>query len=410
MQMRWFTIADVPDIWQRLAAVGLCTKQTGMDNIRNICGCPVAGLTPHEMLDASAVAREFTHLFLDNKAFTNLPRKFNVTITGCMENCCHAETQDIGLVPSVRDLEGQSVAGFNVAVGGKQGSGGFTPAASLNVFVRPQDAARLCAEIVLIFRDHGLRETRTRSRLAFLIQERGALWFRAELEKRWGQPLLQAGPELRKKHHVDHLGIHPQRRHALDEGPALFYAGLLVPVGRITTAQMRGVADLAERYGNGELRLTVQQNVIIPNIPEHKLAAFTEEPLVKELPFDPSPIMRGLVTCTGTDYCHMALIDTKDWALKIARRLEERTAGHKIQPLSIHLSGCSAGCALHSTATIGLQGCRTRVEGQIVDAAHVCVNGKSGPQTQLASDLMYDVPCDQLAEALEPLVKYLPRS
>src|SRR5207247_7574111 len=221
-----------------------------------------------------------------------------------------------------------------------------TPAATLDVFVRPADAARLCAEIVLIYRDHGPRESRTKARLAFLIEERGAGWFRAELERRWGQPLLRAGPELRKKHHVDHLGIHPQRRSALDEGPPLFYAGLLVPVGRITTAQMRGLADLAERYGNGELRLTVQQNVIVPNIPENKLGAFTDEPLLKELPFDPSPIMRGLVTCTGTDYCHLALIDTKDWAIRVARDLE-RTRGKKVSPLTIHLSGCSAGCALH---------------------------------------------------------------
>src|SRR5262249_4974588 len=108
IQMRWFTIADIPDIWQRLAEVGLGSKQTGMDNVRNVCGCPVAGLTPHEMLDASAVSREFTRLFEGNKDFTNLPRKFNVTITGCLENCCHAETQDLALVPSVRDLEGQS--------------------------------------------------------------------------------------------------------------------------------------------------------------------------------------------------------------------------------------------------------------------------------------------------------------
>jgi ferredoxin-nitrite reductase len=410
IQLRWFTIADLPDIWRRLADVGLGSKQTGMDNVRNVCGCPVAGLTPHEMLDASGVAREFSSLFVDNKAFTNLPRKFNVTITGCLENCCHAETQDIGLVPSVRDLEGQSVAGFNVLVGGKQGSGGYTPAKALNVFVRPADAARLCGAIVGIFRDHGARASRTKARLAFLLEERGADWFRSELEKRWGKPLEHAGPELRKKHHVDHLGIHPQRRTARDEGKPLFYAGLLVPVGRITTPQLRGVADLAERHGNGELRLTVQQNVIVPNIPEDRLGAFTDEPLLHELPFDPSPVMRGLVACTGTDYCHMALIDTKDWALKVARKLEERVAGHKVQPLSIHLSGCSAGCALHSAATIGLQGCRTRVNGEIVDAVHVCVNGKTGPKTQTANDLMYDVPCDQLAEALEPLVKYLPRS
>jgi ferredoxin-nitrite reductase len=410
IQLRWFTIADMPDIWRRLDAVGLGSKQTGMDNIRNVCGCPLAGLTPHEMLDASDVCREFTQIFLHNKDFTNLPRKFNVTITGCLENCCHAETQDIGLVPSVRDLEGQSVPGFNVSVGGKQGSGGYTPAKSLDVFVRPEDAARLCGQIVLIYRDHGPRDTRNKARLAFLIQERGAPWFRAELERRLVQPLLTAGPDLRKKHHVDHLGIHPQRRSALADRPQLYYAGLLVPVGRITTAQMRAVANLAERYGNGQLRLSVQQNVIVPNIPEDKLGAFTEEPILKELSFDPSPIMRGLVTCTGIDYCHMALIETKDWAIRIAKDLEERTRGHKVAPLSIHMSGCSAGCALHQTATIGMQACRTRVNGEVVDAAHVCVSGKSGPVAKGASDLMYDVPCTELARALEPLVRYLPRT
>src|SRR5207237_354583 len=182
-----------------------------------------------------------------------------------------------------------------------------------------------------------------------------------------------------------------------------------VPVGRITTAQMRGVADLAERYGDGDIRLTVQQNLLIANIPETKLGAFTEEPLLKELPFDPSPIMRGLVSCVGSDYCHFALIETKGWAIKVARELEERTRGQKIAPLTIHWSGCPAGCGMHQVSTLGLQACRSRVNGETVDAAHVCVNGKSGPNARIADDLMYDVPCDELGGALESLVKYLPR-
>jgi nitrite reductase (NADH) large subunit len=409
IQLRWFTIGDVPDIWRRLEEVGLNSKQTGMDNVRGVCGCPLAGLTPHELFDASAVAREFTELFLDNKAYTNLPRKFNVTITGCLENCCHAETQDLALVPSYRELEGRQVNGFNVLVGGKQGSGGYTPAARLNVFVAPDEAARLCGEVVQIFRDHGPREARNRARLAFLLQDRGAAWFRGELERRWGRPLHHAGPDIRKPHHVDHLGIHPQRTQHGPEVPALYSCGLLVPVGRITTAQMRGVADLAERYGNGAIRLTVQQNLIIPNVPEDKLGALTEEPLLQELPFDPSPIMRGLVSCVGSDYCHFALIETKGWAVRVARELERRTAGRKVAPLTIHWSGCPAGCGLHQVSTIGLQGCRSRVNGEVVDAAHVYVNGKSGPGARLATDLMYDVPCEQLVDALEPLVKYLPR-
>jgi ferredoxin-nitrite reductase len=245
--------------------------------------------------------------------------------------------------------------------------------------------------------------------MAFLIEDRGIAWFRNELEKRLGKPLLKAGTDMRKKQHVDHLGIHPQKRHAGDEGPNLFYVGFLVPVGRITTAQLRGVADLAERYGNGDIRVTVGQNLIIPNIPENRIGALTEEPLFQELPFDPSPIMRGLVACTGNDYCGLALIDTKGYAIEVAKELEKRTQGAKLQPLTMHWSGCPAGCGLHQVATIGLQGCRSRVNGEVVDATHVCVKGQAGPKPMLATDLMYDVPISRLVDALEPLVKYLPR-
>jgi nitrite reductase (NADH) large subunit len=411
IQLRWFTLADVPDIWRRLEEVGLHSKQTGMDNVRGVCGCPVAGLTPHELLDASPVIRELDDLLLGNKEYSNLPRKFNVTITGCLENCCHTETQDIGLVPAYRELDGVQVNGFNVLVGGKQGSGGYRPASPLDVFVRREEAARLCVAIVGIFRDHGARTSRPRARLAFLVEDRGVAWFRKELEQRWDRPLLKAGADLRKKHHVDHLGIHPQKRQPPHvEGPQLFYVGMLVPVGRITTAQVRAVADLAERYGSGDVRVTVGQNLIIPNIPENLVGALSDEPLFRELPFDPSPILRGLVACTGTDYCAMALIETKGYAIEVARELEKRTAGKKILPLTIHWSGCPAGCGLHQVSTIGLQGCRSRVNGEVVDAAHVCVKGQAGPNPVVATDLMYDVPITQLVDALEPLVSYLPRS
>jgi nitrite reductase (NADH) large subunit len=410
IQLRWFTLADLPDIWRRLDAVGLHSKQTGMDNVRGIIGCPLGGLTPHELLDASPVIDEFNTILLGNKEFTNLPRKFNVTITGCLENCVHAETQDIGLVPAYRELEGMQVNGFNVLVGGKQGSGGYRPATPLDAFVPPDEAARLCAEITRLFRDHGSRETRNRARLAFLIEDRGIAWFRAELTRRWGKPLHKAGTDLRKKHHTDHLGIHPQKPPGVEDPCIQLHSvGLLVPVGRITSAQMRGVADLSEAYGDGQLRLTVQQNVVIANVPESRIGAITMEPLLQELRHDPSPVMRGLVTCTGIDFCHLALIDTKGWALEVARDLEEKTQGHKIQPLSIHWSGCSAGCGLHQAATIGLQGCRSRVHGRVVDAVHVCAKGKTGPNPEVAADLMWDVPCDNLADALLPLVKHLPR-
>ena len=185
----------------------------------------------------------------------------------------------------------------------------------------------------------------------------------------------------------------------------------LVPVGRITTAQMRSVADLAERYGNGDMRITVgTEPRSSPTSPKPRIGALADEPIFKELPYDPSPIMRGLVACTGNDYCGMALIETKGYALQVARELEERTAGQQGAAADDPLVGLSGGCGMHQVATIGLQGCRSRVNGQVVDAAHVCVKGQAGPTPVVATDLMYDVPIARLADALEPLVTYLPRS
>jgi nitrite reductase (NADH) large subunit len=406
VQMRWFTIGDVPQIWEELEAVGLTTLQTGMDNVRGVCGCPAGGITPSELFDATPVADEFTQMLVGNKEFTNLPRKFNVTITGCLDNCCHPETQDIGLVPAVKEIDGQQVSGFNVLAGGKQGSGGYTPAANLDVFVAPSEAAELCKQITFIFRDHGARETRTRARLAFLIEDRGVPWFRRELERRAGRRLPAAGADQRKKKHTDHVGVFRQKQAGLN------YVGLCVPVGRITSKQMRGVADLADRYGTGEIRLTVGQNVILPGVPDAKIGDLTEEPLLQELSYNPSPVMRGLVSCTGIDYCHMALIETKGWSIEVAKQLEKKLGGdlEKVAPLSIHWSGCPAGCGLHQVSTIGLQGCRTRLaNGEIVDAAHVFVGGSTGPKARIATELMHDVPCDQLVDSLKSLVKHAAR-
>jgi nitrite reductase [NAD(P)H] large subunit len=406
VQMRWFSIRDVPEIWEQLSNVGLTSAQTGMDNVRGVCGCPVAGITPNELIDASAVAQQFTDMLVGNRDFTNLPRKFNVTITGCLDNCCHPETQDIALVPAVKEIDGQPVTGFNVLVGGKQGSGGYRPASKLDVFVLPDEAAELCKHTVFIFRDHGAREARNRSRLAFLIDERGDAWFRRELEQRWGRPLRTAGSDQRKKQHTDHVGIYRQKQ------PGLNYVGLLVPVGRVTTDQMRRIASIAEQYGDGQIRLTTEQNIVITGVPDAKVGDLTQEPLLRELQYNPTAIMRGLVSCTGIDYCHLALIETKGWAIEIARKLEERlgTDVDRLEPLTIHWSGCPAGCGMHQVSSIGLQGCRSRqASGEIVDSAHVFVRGSTGPQARVATELLNDVPCSRLTDALLPLVKYLPR-
>ncbi len=398
IQLRWFAIHDVPEIWERLKAVDLISLQTGMDNIRGVIGCPVAGLTPNELFDASPVVREFTQIFLGNKAYTNLPRKFNVTITACKEACTHAEAQDIALTPAMKEIDGAKINGFNVAVGGKMGSGGYRIASPLNIFVTAQEAAAVCSHIVLIFRDHGARELRTKARLAFLIENWGVEKFRKELERRVDRPLASAGIDQRAPKHTDHIGVFRQKQAGLN------YIGLAVPVGRMTSEQMLEVADLAENYGNGQLRLTVGQNIIIPNVPDSKIGELTSEPVLQVLRYDPSEVMRGLVSCTGMDYCHFALIETKGWALKTARTLEEKLG--KTQPLSMHWSGCPAGCGNHTAADIGLLGKNIKVNGEIIEAVDVFAGGSTGCEPNLPVKLMEDVPCKDVPDVIAGLVKH----
>ncbi len=399
IQLRWFQIEHVPEIWARLRDVGLITLQTGQDNIRNVIGCPVAGLTPNELFDASPVVRQFTEMILGNKAYTNLPRKFNVAITGCKENCTHAESQDIALTPATKELAGAEVHGFNVAVGGKMGSGGYRIASPLDLFVTLDEAAEICSHITLIFRDHGAREARTRARLAFLIEDWGVEKFREVLEERAGHPLPSAGRDAREPNkRTDHIGIFRQKQTGLN------YVGLAVPAGRVTTDHLLEVARLAYVYGKGEVRITTGQNLIIPNVPEQKLGDLTEEPLLRELRYDPSEIMKGLVSCTGIDYCHFALIETKEKALQTARYLEQKLPNKK--PITMHWSGCPSGCGNHAVADIGLLGRTVKVDGKIVDAVDVFVGGSAGPEPNPALKLLEGIPCDDLPQVLEGLIRH----
>ncbi|PYN03729.1 MAG: ferredoxin--nitrite reductase [Candidatus Rokuibacteriota bacterium] len=402
VQLRWVTVEGVPEVIARLEAAGLSSLQTGMDNIRGIVGCPATGLAPTELLDTAPIAAAFQRIFLGNKAFTNLPRKFNVTITGCLEHCTGGETQDISMTPAVATVGGEDVAGFNVAVGGKQGSGGPRFATALDAFVTPGEAAELCAAIALIFRDHGPREARSRARLAFLVDEWGGERFRKELETRIGRDLSPAGRDARGTKTTDHVGIFRQRQ------PGLSYVGLKTPVGRVTGDQLLELARIAERYGRGELRFTPSQNVLIPHVPDAVLGELTAEPLLKALPYNPSEIQRGLVSCTGTDFCNLALIDTKARAMALARALEQRLGATR--PLTVRWSGCPASCGNHHTADVGLQGCKVKVDGKIVDGVHVFVGGRGGRDPRAAEKILEDVPCDALPEALDRLVRFFPRS
>src|SRR5215471_16206558 len=275
VELRGFAIENVQTIWEKLRQVDLHSLQTGMDNVRNINGCPLAGLSQNELLDASPVVFELESAIVGkdgNPEFTNLPRKFNVTVTGCLDNCTLNESQDIALVPA-RSAER---LGFNILVGGKMGSGGFTPASALNVFVEPHEAAGAVAELVRIYRDCGPRETHTRCRLAFLIEEWGIDRLRQELAARLGRTLEAGGNDARGQGQADHLGISPQKQ------PEVVSVGLCIPAGRMNPAQIEELAFLSDTYGNGQVRCTTGQNVILVNVPRQRVEALLKEQLLKK--------------------------------------------------------------------------------------------------------------------------------
>ena len=396
VELRGFTLETVPEILERLRRVDLHSLQTGMDNVRNINGCPLAGRTRGELLDASPIVRDLDQRLVGadgNPEFANLPRKFNVTITGCLDNCTHAESQDIALVPAVL---GERI-GFNVLVGGKMGSGGFTVAKPLNVFIGPSGAADVVTELIRIYRDHGPRDARGRCRFAFLIDEWGLSRLRAVLTERMGRELGLAGRDARSSRHADHLGVWRQR-----EGEAVS-VGLCVPTGRVTAAEMWQLASLADTYGSGQLRLTTAQNVIIPDVVIDRLPEMMRERLLIKFSHSASPFVRGLVTCIGTDFCNLALIDTKGPALALAQQLEARlgTAG---APLTMHWSGCPAGCGNHQAADIGLRGHRATIDGKVVDAVAVYVRGRTGPNAAAGEQILDAVAVDALPEVVERLI------
>lgn len=400
IQLRWITIEQVPVVFERLRMVGLTSQQSGMDNVRNYVGCPIAGLDPNEVIDASPLTRALQDAILGNRAYSNLPRKFNISISGCREDCSHAQANDLGFTPATGP---NGEVGFNIWIGGALGGKEPRIGEPLDAFVRPYEVVDVSRCILEVFRDCGSRESRLEARLKVLLRQRGVAWFREQVEERLGRPLARAGRDQVRSHGGDHIGVHRQRQ------PGRMYVGLSVPVGRIRGEQLRELARLADTYGAGEVRLTPDQNVLLPYIAEEAVATLLREPLLEELRPNPSPVMRGLVSCTGNDYCHFSLIDTKGRALELAaaldRELGEQPAGRRMR---IHISGCPHACGQHQIADIGLQAARVRRDGQIHDAADVFLGGRLGADGRLAEKVRDNVTFDELPVWLAGVLRQTP--
>ena len=397
IQLRWLTLPVIPEILARLERAGITTLQSGMDNVRNFIGCPIAGLDPAEVIDTTPLIRALQRALVGKREFTNLPRKFNVSIAGCREDCGHAQTQDLGFVPATHEFDGRRVVGFNVLVGGALGGTSPRLATPLDVFLRPEEVVDFFTALLLVYRDNGPREQRTKSRIKWLVAEWGEERLRDEVEERIGHDLRRAGRVETIHNAGNHLGVHPERTLNVN------FVGLHVPVGRVTADQLDELGRLADEYGAGELRLTVDQNVVIPHVTDARLDRLLAEPLLQELRPNPPPVWRNLVCCTGNDYCHFSAIDTKGHAVALARDLENR--GVEVPSNTrIHISGCVHACGKHHVGDIGIQGTTVRVDGELREGAHLFAGGRLGEYSRLAELVREDVLIEDLTESVQELL------
>ena len=390
IQMHWLRIGDMPTIWDRLAAVGLTTVQACGDSARNVLCCPVAGIDAEEAFDAGPIALEVSDFFTGNEEYANLPRKFKMSVTGCLDDCAQAEINDIGLWPA-RTADG--TLGFNVLVGGGL-SDGARMATDIDVFVRQDQAVEICRAIAQVYGELGNRENRGVCRMRYLVQELGGELFRAELDKRAAFDLPPAGETLTRRYRGDHVGVHAQKQ------PGHSYVGLSVTVGRMSGEDFVEAARLAREYGDGTVRLATDQNLILSGVADGRVPQLLEEPLVQRHSPFPKPFERGVVACTGNEFCRFAVVETKARAVAWAREMDRRIPVDGDEIIRMHFSGCPASCAQPQIGDIGFRGDTAHVGDRIVEAVDIGFGGSLGSDAGFIDWVDGARPVDDVPDAL----------
>jgi ferredoxin-nitrite reductase len=394
-QIHWIRLENIPEIFERLDRVGLTTAGACGDITRNVVGCTLAGLAHDEIVDGYATAETIHTYFLHNKLYSNLPRKYKISVTGCTEDCARGLINDIALSGAIAP---DGTRGFNLRVGGGLSSHPRF-ARWMDVFVTPEEAPEVIAGMTGIFRDsEENRKARGKARLKFLVDRVGAEALREELEARVGRPLRRGVPKAPGLSGEDHIGV-------LRQADVRYRTvGLVVPVGRLKASQLFELVALARKYGanrDDALRLTHQQNVLLPWIPAEDVDALLDEPLIADLTPTPTLFQRGLQTCTGKEFCGLAKVYTKSRAVEIAAFLDEhvRPNGHG-DDFRLHFAGCSSSCAQHQIADIGIEGVLKKVDGEFVEAMDIRVGGRLGENPQFGEVVIKKVPHWELNETL----------
>ena len=388
VQMHWLKMGDIPEVWRRLEEAGITTVQACGDSARNVLCCPVSGLDHEEVIDAYPVAQAINDYFTGNREYANLSRKFKMSVTGCLEDCAQAEINDIGMLPA--RLEDGTI-GFNLRVGGGL-SDGPRMASDIDVFVRPEEAVEITRGIAQVFGELGDRENRWTARMRYLVQKIGPEAFREELQKRVSVELTPAGEDLTKHYRGDHVGVHAQK-------DGLYYVGLNVPVGRMSGEQFAEAGRLAEVYGS-EVRLATDQNLVITGVPEDRIDELLAEPLLERYAPNPGAFSRGVVACTGSEFCRFGIVETKIRAVEWAKEMDERVGDVGQEAVRMHFSGCSASCAQPQIGDVGFRGETAKTRTSIVEGVDIGLGGSLGRDAAFIDWVEGAKPTEEVPDAL----------
>jgi ferredoxin-nitrite reductase len=403
LQIREIAAENAVNVIEALQDIGLTARGSGADNIRNVTGTPTAGIDPQELLDTRPLAREWHFHILNDRSLYGLPRKFNVAFDGAGTIGALEETNDIGF-QAVEVGEGAGVpAGIylRLVLGGITGHKDL--ARDTGVVVKPADATKVADAIVRVFIENGDRTNRNKARMKYVLDAWGFDKYLAAVEEKLGAKLshvdaahIKARPEQSR---AAHIGVHPQKQAGLN------WVGLALPVGKLTVDQMRAIAKLARELGDGDIRLTVWQNLLLSGIPDAKIEEARGRIAAMGLSADASAIRAGLVACTGNTGCKFAASNTKGTAELIAKHVEANL--DLDQPVNIHLTGCHHSCAQHYIGDIGLIGSRVPVneEGDTVEGFHIFVGGGYGANAKIGRELWRDVKAEDCPRAVEKLLR-----
>jgi len=408
IQLHWLTIEALPEIVEALTAIGLSPKGACGDVLRNVTGCPLAGLLPHgpaghELVDASPLAIEVARGLTANPEFYNLPRKFKVTVTGCRLWCSYPEINCVALTAIRREVNGLEEIGYTLRVGG-----GLSTEPHIGVRIPafiPQEKAYAAVEaVLLIFKEQTeLRENRTRARIKYLFMRHGwtAETMLEAIEAKLGyklDPSPVSEDVVPDDVYRDHIGVTPQIQ------PGLSAVGASVMGGRLTGDQLIQLADLAEEFGDGHLSATIMQNIILVNVPNARTRDLVHRLGEIGLHVEVTPFWRGAIACTGTEFCKLAISETKSFSKWLTSEMEDRLPGFD-QQIKLHVTGCTNSCGQSWIADIGLEGKKIKKDGKMVDAFYFCVGGAVGKYARIARQIGYRAAAEDCPEAIERLLR-----